>query len=524
MKRQNHESCFPIGRVGAGLLVAAVLLANPARSGEAVKEGGWLKEKDEKTGVSVQTMEMTLYPAKEPRPALKHRLVPDDFDLIEGNAAIYYLKAMGFLEQDAAREHLRRISQEAGERAEKEKKSWADVPPGVWLSMPPGELPKEELKSHLQLMSFQAPMLKEAARRREFNLDRNLRDVDDLFGYLLPEMQSMREIARTQNLRCKLAIAENRVDDAIAILGEQYMMVRHLAQDDFLISHLVGVACAGIAWDGALYLVQHPQAPNLYWAFASVPRPLVDLRRSLAVERQSLYLQFKVLREVSETPRPAGYWQDFVDRLAPEFGSIAGEFGMSAAGDDPLVVRAALVGFVAAAYPGAKRYLIDECGLSREKVDAYPTAQVVFLAMLRYYEEARDDYFKWSTLPYWQAEAKTRGVDFEDLLRVKPDRVGWIAAPVEILLPAILAAQSRSVRADQQLALVETVEAIRAYGATHNGRLPASLNDLDLPAPLDPATGAPFDYRLEDDRAVLSGHVTRDLRYRLVLRFAEKAK
>ena len=202
---------------------------------------------------------------------------------------------MGFLAQDQARSRLGEIHEQAAERARKESKPSSEVPPYLWLAMPPAELPKAELKNYLELTSFQPALLQEAARRRQFDLDRNLRGANDPFGYLLPELQAMREIARTQNLRCKLAIAENRIADAMAILGQQYAMVHHIAQDEFLISHLVAIACAGITWDDALYLVQHREAPNLYWAFASLPRPLVDIRRSLAVERQLLYRQFKAL-------------------------------------------------------------------------------------------------------------------------------------------------------------------------------------------------------------------------------------
>jgi hypothetical protein len=88
----------------------------------------------------------------------------------------------------------------------------------------------------------------------------------------------------------------------------------------------------------------------------------------------------------------------------------------------------------------------------------------------------------------------------------------------------VLAAQSRAARADQQLALVQTVEAIRMHGAAHGGRLPASLDELALPAPLDPATGKPLDYRLSGDHAVLSGRETPDICYQIVLRFADEAK
>ena len=168
--------------------------------------------------------------------------------------------------------------------------------------MAPQDLPLDEVRKFLQLTSFQTHFLREAARRRNLDLNRNMRQVKDPIAYLLPEIQAMRELARTQNLRCKVAIAEGRLDDAIEILGQQYAMAWHLGQDEFLVSNLVGIACTSIAWEDALHLVQHPKAPNLYWAFASLPRPLVDLRQANAFERQFLYEQVKVLREVDEMP------------------------------------------------------------------------------------------------------------------------------------------------------------------------------------------------------------------------------
>ncbi|MHC4398142.1 MAG: hypothetical protein ACYTG0_00510 [Planctomycetota bacterium] len=499
------------------MVLMAVVLTPPAGAAEPVEEGGWLVEED-----NVRTMEMTLHPKGEPRPALKHRLLPDDFDMVDGNAAVYYLKAMGFLEQDPARDRLRKVFAEARERVEKEGKSYGDFPPHSWQSMKPEELPLDEVKEFLKLTSFQPGFLEEARQRRVFDLDRNLREVDDPYAYLLPEIQAMRELARRQTVRCKVAIAEGRIDDAIAILGQQYAMARHLGQDEFLVTGLVGIACGGIAWDDALYLVQHPDAPNLYWAFASLPRPLVDVRHALSVERQMFYLQFKALREVDETPRPVGYWRDFLDRLIPQFGLLASDFGMPWANDDPEVARAVLVASVAAAYPGAKRYLIDDCGLSAEQVEAYPTAQAVFLAVVRYYDEARDDYFKWAQLPYWQAALKTR--DLEPSMGAQADRVGWIATPSDLLLPAVIAVRTAAARIEQQLALSQTVEAIRMYGAAHDGKLPKTLDDLPLPAPPEPFNGKPLDYRYHGDHAVLNGHDMPGLRYRLVLRFAEKTE
>jgi hypothetical protein len=522
-------------RIGGLLLSTALLTVSmwvPGVAGtaadslgqEPVRQGGWIRERDEQTGVLVQTMEMTLHPRGEPRPALQHRLLPDEFDMVEGNAAVHYLKAMGFLEQAPARDQLRELYRSAAEQAAREGRGADKLPPYSWLEMAPRELPVDEVRDLLRLTAFQPPMLAEATRRRRFDMDRNIREANDVIGYLIPEMQGMRELARMQSLRCKVAIAENRVGDAFAILGQQFALGRHLGQDGFLISSLVGVACTGVAWSDALYLVQHPDAPNLYWAFAALPRPLVDMRYALDLERQFLYLQVKALREVDETLRPPGYWQDFLENVMFQLGEFTSKFGtafaLTGAEADREAARTMLVGFVAAAYPGAKRYLIEERRLPREQVEAYPTAQVVFLAMVRHYDEARDEFFKWTHLPYHQARHKADAA--HQVIDHRAGRLGWSAAPAQMLLPAIGAVLTASARLDQNLALVQTVEAIRMYGADHDGRLPESLADLPVPAPPEPFTGEPLDYQYHGDHAVLTGHEMNGLQYRLVLRFAAK--
>ncbi len=515
-----------MNRVSFVCLLSAVfsmtaLVPSPALGDEPpVTEGGWLISKDDQTGITIRTMEMTLYPQPEPRPALKYRLLPDEFEMLDGNAALYYLKASGFFEQDPRRDRLREVQKSAREQAAKEGKSVFEVPPYVWLNMSPNELPLAKVRDFLRLTSFQPPLLREAAKRRRYDLDRNIREVEDLFGYLLPEVQSMREVARMQSLRCKVAIAEGRISDAFAILGQQYALGRHLGQDVFFISNLVGIACTGYAWDDALHLVQHPETPNLYWAFATLPRPLVDSRYSQSIERDSLYLQLRVLREVDETPRPPEYWQDFLDRLISQMsGFFANEFGLHWANADRETARSALVGIVAAAYPTAKRYLMEEWGFTPEQLAAYPTAQVVFLAMVRFHDDARDAFFKWTYLPFHQAHAFRKDADSNSSKQTQ--WTGYRELLANLWLSAMRPEGIFRGRLEQQLALLQAVEAIRMYGAAHEGKLPPSLDKLPVPVPPEPFTGQPLDYQYHSDHAILSGHPLMDSRYRLVLRFAE---
>ncbi len=484
-------------------------------------EDGWLNERDAQTGQLVATKELLLHPQAEPRPALKHRLIPDEFDRLPGNAAVYYLKALGFIEQESARDKLAQFRKEARSKAEKSGTSVSKVPPYVWLATAPRDLPLAEVREYLSLTQFQPPIIREAALRDRFDMDRNFREVDNPIAYLLPEIQNLRELARTQSIRCRLAIAEDRVDDAIAILGQQFALARHVGQDEFLVSSLVGIATSSIAWNDATYLLQHPKAPNLYWALAAMPTPLVDLRHSMSVERQFFYQQLKVLREVDETPRPAGYWQDFLDRFVEQLGDLTQELNLPSVLRDKELARASIVGLVAAAYPGARDYLIQEEHLPREQVDAYPTAQVVFLAMVRYHDKWQDEVFKWMHLPVWQVRSKANSQTMEAAMHAEGEKYGWYTAPTRLMLPAIQAARTAEARCDQGIAMLQTVEAIRMYAAAHEGQLPPSLDALPVPAPIEPFTGKTIDYELLGDRAMLNGHSLPGIRYRFVLRIAK---
>ena len=146
-----------------------------ATADEPTRRGGWTITHDELTRRVVHTMEMTLYPQAEPRPALKYRLIPDEFDMVDGNAVIHYLKAMGFLEQNQAILRLNEIWRDAGRRSMAEGKHDSEFPPFSWQSMTPAELPLDEVKKYLEITAFQPRFLREAAKRRTLDMNRNIR-------------------------------------------------------------------------------------------------------------------------------------------------------------------------------------------------------------------------------------------------------------------------------------------------------------------------------------------------------------
>jgi hypothetical protein len=283
----------------------------------------------------------------------------------------------------------------------------------------------------------------------------------------------------------------------------------HLCQEPFLVSALVGTACASIGWQQAFYLSEHPDAPNLYWAIASLPNPLINLEHSLATERELLFEQLKPLREVDDSPKPCEYWSDFIDRFIVAGNGIDRKFDELAS-----IGKAGVTLLIASNVPNAKGYLVDIEGMAKEKLESLPNTQVFFLAVRRFYERYRDEEFKLSFLP-GHARGKAKSINMSSLSQ----QYGLIAAPTGVFLPGVQAVGAASQRAQQQMALWQTIESIRHHLATNNNQLPVSLSELELPAPHDPLTNQPFEYLVHKTGATLKGAANSgSLRYQFELR------
>jgi hypothetical protein len=517
----SMRSPFRYGLPAIAVWVACCLLAPQVSPGQVAmvtsmqgnqeevrRDGPWEIRRDEMNGGSVMRRVLTLAPKRQARPALSIQLIPNEYHRKEGNAAIFYFQAMGFFERSAALQaklNFERTNMEEGFRQGKE------VPPFLWLEMEPNQLPVNEVTDYLVYTSFQPRYLSEAVQRKDFSADRRIKEVGDFIGTLLPEIQSMRDLARQQSLRFRLAIAQDRTDDAVAILGQQLALGSHLGQDHFLVSALVGMACVGIGMSDALYLCEHADAPNLYWAMAALPKPLVDLRHSLTYEREVLFLQFPKLLEVDETPKSDGYWKEFAAEYSETLTQLT-------AGDDienmVFDKESGTTLLIALGVPGARRYLREVVGLTDETLAKLSNTQIYFLAVRRYWEIARDEVYK----IYYAPERQQKVLLEAELMVTDQAEHGLITVPTGILLPAVEAAFVAARRCQQQLALMQTIESIRHHLATHDNAFPKDLEALELPAPIDPVSDKPFAYELHSEGATLKGAAVPGVRYEIELR------
>ena len=71
---------------------------------------------------------------------------------------------------------------------------------------------------------------------------------------------------------------------------------------------------------------------------------------------------------------------------------------------------------------------------------------------------------------------------------------------MQALIPSVSRVYLQQVALERRLAVLQSVEGLRLHAAEHSGAFPAALDEIDVPIPEDPVTGAPFVSRREGAR------------------------
>jgi hypothetical protein len=423
-------------------------------------------------------IKLTLPPAAAPEPALKYQLLPELSEKTPGNAAQLYYRAFSPDWWGGVRQRSVMQKVEAASRA------------------PIADLKNSDLK---WLTTFKALREVDRAARREYcDWELTQRVKEDGINLLLPELSGLREVATFLAARARLEMAEGRLDKALYTIETGFALARHVSDGPNFIQALVGSAIGHVMTEQLEELLRQPAAPNLYWALTDLPRPFIDLRTAMQGEKLWLFGTWPDLRDVDKPHLSLGQ-QERLGRIAEQL--VADSFDEK---PGAVATRLETVALVARAYPEAKRALIA-AGRGAEEVEALPALQVVLSAALRDYERRRDDAFKWAALPYPEARpGLERARKALDESRARHQGLSIAAA----FLPATLKVYTASARIDRRIAALRCVEALRLYAAAHDGRLPASLADVnDVPIPADPMTGKSFAYKVDGQTATISAGV-----------------
>lgn len=385
---------------------------------------------------------LTVQPMPAPKPALRYLLLPELKEMTPGNPIPNYLRCI--LDQDftADRETLDRSALRQADRAARmEKPDW-------------------------QIL---------------------LKLKTDGIGLLLPDLQKMRQIAAALQERFHDEVAQRRFDDALRTAKTMFALSRHVGEHPCLIGDLVAIAIATITIGPLEEMLEQPGCPNLYWALTNLPHPLISLSKGLEGERVLIRAEFRDL----DDREPMS--QDQIRKLIVHIDNLRKQEGkfdkrlhgarawINARTKDEKSVEA------------ARRRLI-EYGMAEERIRRFPTEQVILLDAFREYEVCRDEEMKLMNLPTWQVEAMLRPS--------KSARQLTLFGTVLLATQKVRRAQGRL---EQRVALLRHVEALRLYAAAHEGKLPEKLSDIEVPLPVDPFTGKPFRYQVEDGIAHLRG-------------------
>jgi hypothetical protein len=398
-------------------------------------------------------------PAAPPAPALKYLFLPDLREQQTGNQVPAFYKC--FFEQQY-------FYHDKDAVAKREK----------WLTAPLADLAKEQ-----ELVGYGGSGLRQADYAARLNaVDWQILNQlkSDGINTLLPDVQQLRMLASALKVKMRGQVARQEYDAALRTAATLFALARAFNDHPTLIGNLVGLAIANLALDAVEELCQQPGAPNLFWAFAALPDPFIDLRTGLQGERGWAEKDFGMLRSAeplskAELAKIVKQLDELVRMERPERSSDWHE-GQAA---DPAVLAAA-------------KGRLAKAGYKPAQLDKLDRLQVFLMDDFLQYETVRDDLLKWNNVPYHQLPADL------DTAKTPP-------GPFNILAPAWRKVRQAQLRVQQRFGLLQAIEAIRAYAAANGGAVPPSLDATGLPVPPDPITGKPFAYEAKDGTATLRG-------------------
>ncbi|WP_145056713.1 hypothetical protein [Adhaeretor mobilis] len=440
-------------------------------------------------GGHLTTFKMTISPAAEPVPALKHRLVAREIDMKQGNAVPYYYRAlMGVSRDDKV------LRKKYGDAYDEWRRP-ADVP----LS----DLPLDKVRQAAN--AWQGSVmenLREATLRRECNWEWDVQAMrgPDLIAFLLEEIQESRIVSRVLSLRTRLAMAERDYQRAIDELRMNYRLGRDVAKEPLLICDLVGIAICSTGNHSLIELIAQPNSPNLYWAIAELPKPMVSVRESMRTEMSLGLRTFPFILDAETAEHSPEEWARLLANAVIEQQQLT-TGGLRDDEQGRLMARFGMTAMSAVAYPAAKQRLIDS-GMDPQRVEGMPVGKVVSVDALRVYRRIADDIEKWSYVPYRESRKHSMSDAFKSSSTVASyNGFGYVLA--NSLLPAVQAARQAEQRLLWNTLGIQTVEAIRMHAA-ETGKLPEKLSEIEIvPVPRNPVTDEFYEYELRGETATV---------------------
>src|SRR5262249_33859011 len=100
----------------------------------------------------------------------------------------------------------------------------------------------------------------------------------------------------------------------VATAKTMFALARHLGEYPAEVANQVGLGVAHVGLDTLGEMVQQPGCPNLYWALANLPCPIVDVRKGVQGDVTLVAAELRLLHD--DAPMTETEMDRFVSRLS----------------------------------------------------------------------------------------------------------------------------------------------------------------------------------------------------------------
>src|SRR5262249_27965045 len=121
-------------------------------------------------------------------------------------------------------------------------------------------------------------------------------------GALLGEVGETRQFMLLLVLQARLALLEDRPEDAVKIASTGMAMARHVNECPLMIAHLIALAAGQLMLDVLTDCAQHPKCPALYGLLPDLPRPPLPPNKGYEGERLAVYGTIPGLSKIAADP------------------------------------------------------------------------------------------------------------------------------------------------------------------------------------------------------------------------------
>ncbi|MEW4487363.1 hypothetical protein AB1L42_04735 [Thalassoglobus sp. JC818] len=434
----------------------------------------------EKVKSDVVLHQLTVTAAAEPVPVLKWRLYPTVDQATPGNSVPLWYRSLLQLESDP------------------------EI--GVWFSRidivsPATKRPEEDWNQVSKLVethSLSLETARSAALRNDCDWELQIGELrgPETVWLRLGEFQELRGLGRILCVKAAVHVQHGEFDQAMESMQTAMRLGTDVAKPETFINDLIGIALHRMTLNQVERWIGHPNSPNLYWALAQLPRPMIEIRSALEMEMTLPQRFFPWLADPLAEERTPEEWNELMLTTIQEGVGIGIQF--PGLGPQPTreEVELAFQQFAVRNYAKAKSQLI-QFGWAEPEIEQMPVGQVLALREFMVYQIYTQTLAANALLPF--PESQSRADDLYESLR----DIGRESI-VGMLLPAVQQVYIAQQRLETYRSVYMLIEAIRMHLSTNSGELPTSLDQITVvPIPSDPFTGKPFEYTLQDGAAVI---------------------